>query len=121
MSASGSPPQPPHDHNSEYTRQRTAWQEIMSQSDQLLQSAKRQDWENLDHLHASREQLLDQFFREALVEDLIPIVQRDIKIIREQDSIIVAMVKENRDQLGAESKRLQLMKNRIKEYLSADK
>ncbi|OFE11550.1 hypothetical protein PHACT_13495 [Pseudohongiella acticola] len=116
-----SPPDQPHDQNQERARQVAAWQEIMSHSDQLLQRAKRQDWEKLDYLHESREQLLDQFFREALVEDLIPIVQRDIKIIREQDRTIVAMVKENRDQLGAESKRLQLMKNRVKEYLSADK
>jgi|GEM_PF-1375522 len=105
----------------ERARQQAAWQEIMSQSDQLLQNAKRQDWEKLDLLHTKREHLLDQFFREALIEDLIPAVQQDIKKIREQDNDIVQMVKNNRDQLGAESKRLQLMKSRIKEYLSADK
>jgi hypothetical protein len=115
-------PQDQHqDQSKDRTRQQTAWLEIMSHSDQLLQSAKRQDWETLDQLHTRREHLLDQFFREALIEDLIPTVQQDIKIIRQQDNEIVAMVKENRDQLGAESKRLQLMKNRVKEYLSADK
>ena len=120
-----SPPDQPQsqspDQGKDRTRQQAAWLEIMSHSDQLLQSAKRQDWEKLDQLHTSREHLLDQFFREALIEDLIPTVQQDIKIIRQQDDEIVAMVKENRDQLGAESKRLQLMKNRVKEYLSADK
>lgn len=116
-----SPPELPHDQSKDRTRQHAAWLEIMSQSDQLLLCAKRQDWDTLDQLHTSREHLLDQFFREALIEDLIPTVQRDIKIIRQQDNDIVAMVKANRDQLGAESKRLQLMKSRIKEYLSADK
>lgn len=101
--------------------QQMAWHHIMSLSEQLLHGAKRQDWENVERLHSERERALEQFFREVLIEDLIPLIQQDIKKIRDQDSDIVQMVKNNRDELGAESRRLQLMKSRIKEYLSADK
>lgn len=101
--------------------QLAAWQQIMALSDQLMHSARRQDWDNLDRLHGERELALEHFFREALLEELIPQVQQDIKKIRDQDNEIVQMVKNNREQLGAESKRLQLLKNRVKEYLSADK
>ncbi len=101
--------------------QQASWQHIMLLSEQLLHSAKRQDWESLERLHSERENALDLFFREALIQDLIPVVQQDIKKIRDQDSDIVQMVKNNRDELGAESRRLQLMKSRIKEYLSAGK
>ncbi len=101
--------------------QLAAWQQIMALSEQLLHSARRQDWDTLDRLHGEREQALEHFFREALIQDLIPVIQQDINKIREQDSDIVQMVKNNRDELGAESRRLHLMKNRIKEYLSADK
>ncbi|MEX0739748.1 MAG: flagellar protein FliT [Pseudohongiella sp.] len=115
------PPDQHPDYTTARARQQAAWQDIMAVSEQLLHSAKRQDWENIDLLHARREHLLDQFFRETLVQDMIPTVQQGIKNIREQDSDIVQMVKNNRDQLGAESKRLQLMKTRVKGYLSADK
>lgn len=100
--------------------QLAAWQHIMLLSEQLLQSAERQDWENLDKLHGKREHMLELFFREALIQDLIPVVQQGISEIREQDSDIVQLVKNNRDELGAESRRLQLMKSRIKKYLSAE-
>lgn len=101
--------------------QLAAWHQIMALSEQLLHSAKRQDWDNLERMHSEREQALEHFFREALIQDLIPVIQQDIKNIRQQDNDIVQMVKNNRDELGAESRRLQLMKSRIKEYLSADK
>lgn len=101
--------------------QLSSWQHIMLLSEQLLHCAKRQDWESLDRLHREREHALEQFFREALIQDLIPVIQQDIKKIREQDSDIVQLVKNNRDELGAESRRLQLMKSRLKEYLSAEK
>lgn len=101
-------------------QQRSAWQGIMQISDQLLQCATQKDWDGIDRLHKKREQMLDRFFREILTQDLIPEVQQGITKIREQDSAIVVLVQNNRDELGAESRRLQSMKSRIKEYLSAE-
>lgn len=120
MTAADNKPDPIQNQEQIRRRQRAAWQSIMQISDQLLQCATQKDWDSIERLHKKREQMLDLFFREILIQDLIPEVQQGITKIREQDSDIVLLVKNNRDELGAESRRLQSMKSRIKEYLSAE-
>ena len=96
------------------------WAHIVEISDQLLQLAEQQNWQQLGRLQLERDQLIDLFFRSETRTELVPVIQEDIRNICDQDQKIVQMVTDNRDQLGAEAKHLQAMKHRIQQYLSTE-
>ena|SRR5690554_3068196 len=102
------------------TQQSLAWSEIMQASDRLTQLAQQKDWEAVTQLHAERDQLLESFFNAPLHAELVPTVQADLPGIIQQDAVIVQLVQNNRDELGAEAQRLRNLKKRAEEYLSAD-
>jgi hypothetical protein len=97
-----------------------AWDSIMQDSNKLVQLAHQKNWEQLLALHEKRDERLRDFFNEALTQDLVRQVQNDLEIIKKQDADIVQMVKNNQSELSAEAQQLQLMKERIKNYVSAD-
>lgn len=101
--------------------QTLAWEKIMQDSNLLLQLAHQKNWEHLLNLHEKRDALLHEFFNSTLAQDLIEKIQNDIEIIKTQDEMIVRLVKNNQSELSTEAKQLQLMKTRIKDYISADK
>lgn len=101
--------------------QRAAWQEIMTVSASMMEHANQRDWKTVDTVHQARDQMLETFFRQALADVLIDEVQAGIAVIRKQDSDIVQLVKNNREELSTEMQRLQSMKNRVKEYISTSK
>jgi succinate dehydrogenase flavin-adding protein (antitoxin of CptAB toxin-antitoxin module) len=98
--------------------QRLAWQEIMAVSTSMIEHANQRDWITVDRLHQTRDQMLDAFFREALADVLVDEIQAGITAIQTQDSDIVQLVKNNREELSTEMQRLQSMRNRVKEYIS---
>jgi hypothetical protein len=97
-----------------------AWNSIMQDSNNLVQLAHQKNWEQLLALHEKRDERLRDFFNEALTQELVTQVQNDLEIIKQQDADIVQMVKNNQSELSAEAQQLQLMKERIKNYVSAD-
>ncbi|MDO8908110.1 MAG: hypothetical protein Q7W55_06380 [Pseudohongiella sp.] len=101
--------------------QMLAWNSIMQDSNLLVQLAHQKNWEQLLALHEKRDARLRDFFNDALTQDLVEQVQSDLEIIKKQDAEIVQMVKNNQSELSAEAQQLQLMKERIKIYISADK
>ena len=111
----------PDEYKDLHSNQLKQWQEIVQQSDTLLQLAHRKDWSELLSLHAKRDEMLKQFFAQAMTQDLVETVQKELKSITEQDKEIVDLVKKNQDALSTEAQQLNQMKKRINDYLSADK
>lgn len=109
------------EYNKLISEQSLAWKSIMQDSSLLVQLAHQKNWEQLLSLHEKRDARLRDFFNEALTQDLITRVQNDLEIIKTQDAEIVQLVKNNQSELSAEAQQLQLMKSRIKNYISADK
>ena len=103
------------------SNQNVKWDRIYALSSLLLQLAYQKNWSSLLERHKERDALLDSFFREAIAEDIIDKIKKDILTIKEQDEEIVRLVKNNQQQLGDESQQLLTMKKRINSYLSAGK
>ena len=100
--------------------QSVKWHAILSCSEQLLQLAYQKNWPALLELHAQRDVLLDNFFKDAIAEDLVDSIRSDIQIIQQRDEEIIRLVKNNQQQIGDESQQLHAMKKRITSYLSAE-
>lgn len=98
-----------------------AWARIMDASDNLLQLAKQKDWDAVTEHHQHRDQLLEEFFRQALHSDLVDSVQAGIAQIIQQDTEITQWVQNNRDELGEEAQRLRGLRQRAQQYGSVEK
>lgn len=100
--------------------QKDMWLSIMLHSQQLLQLAYQKNWTSLMDTHQVRDDLIEQFFKQAIASELVEQIQQDIITIKAQDEEIVRLVKNNQQQLGSESQQLNVMKKRINSYLSAE-
>jgi succinate dehydrogenase flavin-adding protein (antitoxin of CptAB toxin-antitoxin module) len=100
--------------------QSVKWHSILNCSEQLLQLAYQKNWPALLELHAQRDVLLDNFFKDAIAEDLVDSIRSDIQIMQQRDEEVIRLVKNNQQQIGDESQQLHAMKKRITSYLSAE-
>ncbi len=107
-------------YNNTIEDQLVSWRSIATFSDQLLQLAYQKNWPALMDLHAHRDRLLENFFNQAIAQDIIEKIRNDILTIQKSDEEIVRLVKNNQQQLGGESQQLHAMKKRISSYLSAE-
>lgn len=101
--------------------QSLSWSRIVSASEQLVQLAGQKNWDKLGRLQRERDRMIEHFFSSEIHSELISSIQADIRKICEQDRKIIAVVAQNRAQLGTEAQHLRAMKNRIEQYMSTEK
>lgn len=101
--------------------QALAWDAIMQDSNELFQLAHQKNWQQLLQLHEKRDARLRDFFDTELTQDMVSQVQKDLETIKSQDTEIVELVRKNQSELSVEARHLRLMKERIRNYVSAEK
>src|SRR5690554_3235894 len=80
--------------------QTAAWTDIIRLTDQMVDLASSNNWQQIDALHQLRDEKLQQFFDQALAESLIETVQNGIAEIQAKDQTVIELIKQNRDELG---------------------
>lgn len=96
--------------------QAQAWDHIVSVSDHLMQLAQQKDWDAVAEHHERRDQLLEEFFSQAVEAELVEKIRADIARIVQQDTKITQWVQNNRDELGEEAQRLRSLRQRAEKY-----
>lgn len=109
----------PADQETARKNQSLAWSNIMQLSAQLVQLAQQRNWDVLTQQHTVRDQLLEDFFAQALDSTLVDTVRADIQKIIAQDALIVQTAQNHQNELGEEAQRLKGLRKRAQGYLSA--
>ena len=118
VSLSQGRPMPPLKPEETSTQQAAHWKEIVDITQEILAKAREMDWGQVDSLSQQRDQMLDDFFRQAIASELVEDIQEGIRNLIETDSEIVRLVTKNRSELAAEINTLQRRKKQIQDYIS---
>ena len=95
------------------------WQEITRLSESMLNSAQKKDWEQLNKLVLSRQELLSDYFEGELSAQQAELAQADISALQDTDKQIIALTQSNKDLLAEAMVQLQRGKNMTAQYRSA--
>ena len=95
------------------------WQQILASSTVIEEVALQNDWDTLNELIESRQQLLNQFFNEPIARDRAIELQKirdDIRVILRQDEHTKALSTQNKKTLAQALRKLKTGKSALKNY-----
>jgi hypothetical protein len=92
------------------------WSTILDLSQRMLELAQVRDWQSLESLMTAREKLLPLYF----VDDVAPArateLQEHIRVIQDNDRLIVELTQINRELLADELLKLQKARQLVSHY-----
>ena len=95
------------------------WQQILKSSAEMQEVAEKNDWSALNELIESRQQLLTQFFSEAVArnqQQRLQQIREDIQTILQQDARTRKLTLSNKEILAKGLKTLSKGKQAIRSY-----
>ncbi len=94
------------------------WQEITELSESMLNAAQKKDWEQLNELVLSRQELLSDYFEGGLSAQQAELAQQDISALQDTDKEIIVLTQFNKDLLAEAMMQLRRGRKMAAQYLS---